>query len=411
MSRLNSAKLPGHVCGVAAWDAGSPIVVATASYKDGFPSTVVSAVDQEGRVLWQQRFDGLRGAPRLTGAGTAWVAHAGSRGATVSELNSTGEIVSTIVPECDPTEELGEFVVLPDGLLVLWLPTERGGRAVPRRRDARLARHNEDGGTRWSEVLPFRDLVVPGAVIVTVKTGEERPSPPLKPRTVEAGRWDPLLVSGSRAAATIACGDSGIAVTFFVETETGQLIGTTAPGPSGRKAIAGPGEFLLGSQGYGAFHTALYDATGAVTQQWHSHTQMLIDSHGVISGPESQNTSLPQYFVRFDPDGGLQDGPLLSAYYTAYPALDSHGTAVFWRDDALRAVDANLEMRELLDTKQGDRATTSRVLLLGDGHVVFALNDELIIFREPALGSLNDGIWPCGDGGIRNNPVKFWPTS
>jgi hypothetical protein len=48
-----------------------------------------------------------------------------------------------------------------------------------------------------------------------------------------------------------------------------------------------------------------------------------------------------------------------------------------------------------------------RVLLLEDGHVVFALDDELMIFRETGLGPLNEGIWPCADGGLRGNPVAF----
>ena len=214
-------------------------------------------------------------------------------------------------------------------------------------------------------------------------------------------------MSGCRVAATIACYTSGIAVTFFVETETGELVGTTAPGPSGFQAIAGPGEFLLGSQGYGAFSTAHCDAAGAVTRQWPTHAQMLIDNRGVISGPESQNTSRPtQHFVRFDQDGAVQRSRALNGYYTSYPALDHDGTAVFWRHGCLRAIDADLEMRVLFGSERDDRAVMSRVLLLEDGHVAFALDDELLIFREPGLGMLNDGIWPCADGGLQGNPVS-----
>lgn len=419
-------KLPAQAWGLAAWDAGSPIVT-TAYDGNNYAATAVCAFDLTGRMLWQRHFRGRPYPPRLT-AKTVWIPHRDSRGVLASALNSAGKRVKTIRLESDPSEDLGAFVVMPDGIMALWLPavpgrvlpknrfghlalrlpTERG-RNTPRRRDARLARYDKDGGTRWSVPMPLRKIVIPGAVVVTVKTGKERPAPPLRPRTLEVGYPDPLLVSGSRVAATVADYSSGFAVTFFVDTETGQLIGKTVPGLSHNKAIIGPGEFLIGFPGYGEFSTAQYDATGAVTKRWPSHTQMLIDTKGVISGPESEGI-LPSrsHFVRFGSDGAVQHGPALSAYYTTYPALDSGGTAVFWRDGALRAVDADLHMRELFATKQGERAVTSRVLLLEDSHVVFALNDELIIHREPGLGSLNDGIWPCADGGLHGNPVKFY---
>ncbi|MDZ7884580.1 MAG: hypothetical protein U5N53_17580 [Mycobacterium sp.] len=108
---------------------------------------------------------------------------------------------------------------------------------------------------------------------------------------------------------------------------------------------------------------------------------------------------------------GAADSTDQAAHHTTYPALDSDGTAVFWRDGALRAVDADLKLRELVETRHGDRAATSRVLLMENGHVVFALNNEFIVLREPGLGALNDGIWPCGDGGLRGNPVKFYRPS
>jgi hypothetical protein len=60
---------------------------------------------------------------------------------------------------------------------------------------------------------------------------------------------EPLLISGHRVAATFANGGSGIAVTFFLDTNTGQLVATSRPGPSHHRAISGPGEFLIGFRG------------------------------------------------------------------------------------------------------------------------------------------------------------------
>jgi hypothetical protein len=48
-----------------------------------------------------------------------------------------------------------------------------------------------------------------------------------------------------------------------------------------------------------------------------------------------------------------------------------------------------------------------RVLLLEDGHVVFATADVMMNFQDQDLSPLSDGIWPCADGGLRANPVSI----
>ncbi|WP_164478615.1 hypothetical protein [Mycolicibacterium stellerae] len=421
-------RLAGQVWGVAAWDAGGPIVTTTYDGED-LGTTVACAVDLAGKVLWQRRFQGHPFRPRLSGDRTAWIAHRGARGVEMSQLDSAGKTLKTIGLESHPSEVLGEFVVLPDGLMVLWTPAVRG-------LHARLARHDSDGSTRWSVPLPLLDISLAGFVAM-LRAGEVQPSPPQPPRgVVEAGRPTALLVSGSRAAATVCCDTSGIAVTFFVDTDTGQVAGTTAPSPICEKAIAGPGEFLIGFQGYGAFHTAHYDAAGTPTQVWPTHAHMLVDAQGVVSGVESENTNSAQYFVQFGADSTVEYGAELSGYYTAYPALDSQGTAVFWRDGFLLAVDAegalsrvlspeglhvdNSAYDELIIAREPEPQTVyrvrgegglSRVLLLEEGHVAFAQSDELIIYWQPKLGTLNDGIWPCADGGLQGNPVKSFPPT
>jgi hypothetical protein len=86
---------------------------------------------------------------------------------------------------------------------------------------------------------------------------------------------------------------------------------------------------------------------------------------------------------------------------------------VFWRDGRLVTVDSDLKMRTVLSstTPENDRVWPSRVLLLADGLVAFALRDyqghavveELILVKDTGLGSLDGGVWPCGDGGIHGN--------
>jgi hypothetical protein len=405
MSGPQSVVLPGQVWGLAAPDASGPIF--TTSY-DGknLSATVLIALDLDGRVLWRRTFDGHPGRARISGDGNVWIAHRGSAGSVLTELDATGTVLREVVPEHEPFERLGAFAVLRDGICASWLPAERF-HVVLAGRHARVARHDQDGSCRWSTPAVLDQLSYPGVVEMSVETNwEVRPSKPWAPRTIEAHHWEPLLVSGHRVAATFADGRSGIAVTFFLDTSTGQLVAASRPGPSHHKAIIKPGEFLIGSQGYGAFSTARYDASGTVVQEWPTHTMLLVDRNGAISGPESENVMPSRsHFVSLEPDGTVRRGPALTGYYTSYPALDREGTAVFWRDGRLHAVDRDFQMRDLFALEEETRAVISRILLLSEERLAFALHDELFILRSTGVGPLDSGVWPCADGGLHGNPV------
>ncbi|NUT94064.1 MAG: hypothetical protein HOY78_18785 [Saccharothrix sp.] len=400
--------MPGQVWGLAAPDAAGPLFV-TSYDGHNLSTTVLTALDPQGTVLWRRNFDGHPGPPRVSDGGTVWIAHSGSGGPTVSEVDADGAVLRSIAPEHESHEHLGAFVLLPDGICVAWLPAARS-RVVEAGRTARVARYDENGTCRWSTPAVLDQLAHPGVVEMSAANGwQVRPMKPWTPRTIEVSHWEPLLVSGNRIAATFADGSSGIAVTFFLDAATGHVVATTPPGPSGHKAIAGPGEFLIGSQGYGEFSTARYDPSGTVTEEWPSHAMVLVDRHGHILGPESENTLPSRSRSRFRglrPGGTLRDGPALSGYYTTYPALDRDGTAIFWRDGRLLAVDADFEMHELF-AMDDERAVMSRVLLLDQGQAVFALKDELLAFDDTGLGPLDAGIWPCADGNLGGNPVMY----
>ncbi|MFI9724378.1 hypothetical protein ACIHFE_32880 [Streptomyces sp. NPDC052396] len=405
MNQPQSVPMPGQVWGLAAADPGGPVFVTSYDGKN-LSTTVLTAMDAGGGVLWRREFDGHPSQPRVSTSGSVWVAHRGPTGAVLTELDATGSTLRSITPEHEPFERLGSFAVLPDGICASFLPTERN-RAVPAGRHARVARHGEDGSVRWSTPTVLDHLSFPGCVEISAETNwEMRPSKPWAPQTIEAHHWEPLLVAGHRIAATFADGRSGIAVTFFLDTTTGRLVAATRPGPSHHKAVVGPGEFLIGSQGYGAFSTARYDSSGAVVQEWPTHAMLLIDRHGAITGPESENVMPSRSrFVGLDTDGTVRRGPALSGYYTTYPALDDEGTAVFWRDGRLLAVDTDFQMRELFALEDEKRAVMSKIMLLDQGQVAFALHDELFILRSTGLGPLDSGVWPCADGGLRGNPV------
>jgi hypothetical protein len=232
-----------------------------------------------------------------------------------------------------------------------------------------------------------------------------RPMQPWTPRVMEIDHWQPLLVSADRVLVGVTDGSSGIGICAILDAGTGRIVATTEPAPHHHKAIVGPGRFLVGRQGYDALSTTLYDHDGRTAQTWPSHGMMLVDRHGTIRGPESENRLPSRSLFRvLNADGSLRDGPPLSGYYTTYPALDSGGTTVFWRDGKLLTVDPDLQVRQLF-AREDDRAVMSRVLLLDHGRVIFALHDELLIFPDTGLAALDTGPWPCADGNLQGNPA------
>jgi hypothetical protein len=134
---------------------------------------------------------------------------------------------------------------------------------------------------------------------------------------------------------------------------------------------------------------------------------MLIDRTDNLFGIEIDNRAVAQSRARvMERDGSLSDGPALTGYHTTHPALDRNGTAVFWRNGKLLTIDAGLTLHELFSEKSEFTFHMSRILLLEDGIVAFALNGELFIYRT-ALGPLEDSVWPCGDCNLNGNQVVF----
>lgn len=363
--------MPGQVCGLAT--AGGPVFITSNA---DLSATVVTAVDRDGTVRWHRELAGHPHPPRVSPEGTVWHADEGS----LTEVSATGAVLRTVGLARDADEYLGAFVLLPDGFSVVWLPAPPM-RIVPAGLLPRVARYEWSGSCRWTT-----SVSVPGSG---------------RPRSLRVSRT-PLLVSGDRVAAAVEDGSSGIGTTHLLDTGTGALVASTPGGPVEHNAITGPGEFLLGSQGYGAARMERRDASGAVVGAWPVHVLPLVDRHGGIRGPEFENV-LPSR-SRFRVLGGDPGGPRLSGYYTTYPALDRDGTTVFFRDGRLVTVDAGLRLREVFALPGDERSVMSRILLLDRGRVLFALNSDLFVV-DTGLAGLDTGPWPCGDGNSRGNPV------
>ncbi|WP_246159059.1 hypothetical protein [Catellatospora sichuanensis] len=410
-AKPGTVTMPGQVWGLAAADPAGPMYVTSYDDRDTndryLDTTVLTAVDLAGATIWQRSFAGHPYSPRVDPDGTIWIAHretAGSDRCVFTAVDSEGVTLRSVVLQHDPPECVGAFVRMPNGFCVVWLPTSRF-RQVPEGGTARLARYHDTGDILWSTPLPLSAVSFPGVVEAGVHTAwQVRPKRAWTPSTLTVGYREPLLVAGDRVLVHIDDYGSGIGVCTLLDTATGQVIATTEPGPHARKAIVGPGRFLVGSQGYGSFSSTLYDHAGRPAQTWRTHGLMVVDEQGVIRGPESDNSSARSQFRVLDPDGSMREGPDLTGYYTACPALDADGTTVFWRKGALVTVDRELDRRDLYTTTD-DRAVMSRVLLLGAGTVAFALDDQLLIFRDTGLAPLAAGPWPCADGNLRGNPV------
>lgn len=404
------------VMGLVAGNAAGPIYMTSAA-KDsssGRTQTTLSAIDLSGQVLWRRFFAGLAPIPRATGAatggateggseggGSVWLAQHGPDGAALEQIGRDGSSVRTIALACRPDEELGAMLIVPGGFCTAWT-------SGPPYRGARVDWRDADGACIWSSDIPPDRIAHDCVMETSAETGWlSRPKKPWTPGIFRLHYWEPLLISGDRILASYRDNRSGLGISYFLDTGTGQIINSTKPAPIGHKAIGGKGEFLIGVQGYDEFSTARYDRAGQQTTRWATHAAMLADRTGRLLGVELDGRTAARPRLRvMGRDGGLSDGPRLTGHHTTHPALDRDGTAVFWRDGKLATIDAEFTPRELLTAKDEHSFVSGRVLLLEDGIVAFNLSEELFLLRT-ALGPLEDSVWPCGDGNLNGNPVAF----
>jgi hypothetical protein len=394
VTRIERVDLPGRPGPLAAAAATGPVYVVCGTES----GTVLHAVDLDGRVRWSRPLGTAGGQMRVAPDGGVWLADGGA----LVETAVSGAPGRRVEFSCALDERIGTFVVLPDGFLVAW--TSRPYR------NARLQRTDGSGTSRWSTGLPDARLSYDGVVeMSTVDDWQVEPKPPWRPRDLAPERWAGLLVSADRVLATYTDWSSGIGMGFFLDLATGTLVGVTPPHPTGERAIAGQGRFLVGTQGYGAFSTWLYDRDGAMVAEWPSQGKLLVSSRGRIRVVELDNAdSSTRRVRRLHRDGSMTDGPYLPGYYTAGPVLSGDGRAAFWRDGTLQIIDPGLHVRTLYE---GEGEGVDRMLLLEGGRLFFILTgewargDSALVIARTDLAPLDTGAWPCGEGDLHGNPV------
>lgn len=387
--------LPGHPGSLCAASGSGPLYVVCGDR----PGTSLHAVGLDGSIRWSRRFERAGGMLRVAEDGGIWL----SGGGAFIETLPTGSPGRRVVPSCLPDERLGSFVVLPDGFLLTWTTSPYRG--------ARVERLDRRGARVWSTPITVRGLGYHGVTHRGVDTGwRPEPMPAWEPRDFTPERDEGLLVSGDRLLATYVETASGLGVGYCLDLGSGDLVGETPPHPTGARAVAGPGRFLVGAQGYGAFETYLYDRDGTVVAEWAGHGRPLVSHRGRIRIVELENrSSSPARLRRLHRDGTMTDGPMLPGYHTVGPVLGGDGRAAFWRDGRLQVTGPDLSVRTLYeDHAQGG---TDRMLLLDDGLLVFVLTGDratgkrTVVFAQTDLVPLDTGPWPCGEGNLQGNPV------
>jgi outer membrane protein assembly factor BamB len=218
------------------------------------------------------------GQPRVAADGGIWVRDR----PTLRGMTATGSPRPRVDLPHEDGERVGSFLVLSDGFLVAWAASAFG--------DARVARTDQRGVLHWSTRLPIPDLAYRDVVQMRRETGwHHEPLLPWKPRFFMPVGEGNLLVAGDRLLATFQDPFSGLGVSYCLDLSTGDVVWTTPSHPTGERAVAGPGRFLIGAQGYGAFETYLYESDGSMSVQWPSHGRLLVSHRGRIRVIELEN--------------------------------------------------------------------------------------------------------------------------
>jgi len=365
----------------------------------------LACLDLAGVRVWEREWASgvfLRLILRVAEDGRPWV----GVGGVLIEIDHDGRDRRTFEVARDDRERLGSFLLAPDGFYVCLNHAGPPGSSGPK-----ITKLEPSGSAVWSTMLPVGTIDYRGVVEAGVRTGwETRPKRAWKPETWEPVRYggaEPLLLSGDRLLASFfEFPRSGIGCSYGLDAGSGDLLWATEPAPTHTLAIAGPGRFYQGLQGYGAFETRLLGPDGAVLQRWESHGYLVIDEGGRVRSVEMENVVPSRMrFVTLRDDGGVDRGPLLDGYYTTYPAISREGVVVFWRDGELILI-GDLMTKDVIytDPAAAEQDVMSRMLLTPAGSLVFAIGHEVWIV-DAGLGSLAETPWPCGGGSLRGNPV------
>jgi hypothetical protein len=143
-------------------------------------------------------------------------------------LNSLVQVAFDVPVE--PGEELGSFLLVPDGFAVA---LHRPVSGKPGEARGRVARLDAGGTIIWSTVLPTGTVANAGVVEMSVDSGwQPRPKKAWQPEDWQpAWRSEPLLLSGDHLLARYFELRSGLGRTFCLDWVGGRILWATEPRP------------------------------------------------------------------------------------------------------------------------------------------------------------------------------------
>lgn len=245
-----------------------------------------------------------------------------------------------------------------------------------------IARILHGGDVVWLTDLPPPDEIeYVGIVQFEVSTGfQPRRKPPWHPRTWDMRLVEDPIVVGARLA-VVGAGDyaSGLSCRYGLALDTGQLVWRTEPAPWSQVTSIGD-DWFLGQQGYGAFELRRLLEDGTVVDKWPVDGYVASLPSGAIHVIELENVLPSEMHASALLEGGVVSrGPHLDGYRTTRPALTADGELIFWRNDELQVVDAELRRRTLARAPSQKKETdfTSDMHLHVDGTLAFTLGDGL----------------------------------
>jgi len=130
---------------------------------------------------------------------------------------------------------------------------------------------------------------------------------------------------------------------YLIDLEKGQLLTTLR----GERALAVPGGFVLGIEGYDDFDSWLYDLDGQEVQHWRSYGHYFLEAGGSVRVYECDRQDSSRV-VRLHPDGRIERGAALSDGQIPAPLELGDDRQLLLHGMSLQICDASLHPQELL---------------------------------------------------------------
>jgi len=341
---------------------------------------------------------------RAADDGTVWLGSSDG----LQAFNSAGEEIETLPWPLETNEQLGSFVLLPDGFLALLHQYRYQDESNPTDLTPRCIYLRRDGTMKWQTKLPIDVISHQRATHQGVSTGwKSEVMPPWRPQSWKADSYvrNPLLVGENRILASFIEIRTGLGISYLLDLATANLLWETEPQYLGWMAVADGGTFLVTHDG--ALRRIAKD--GGFSQEWmNGGAPVLTDDGGVhLKEPFGGRR---RKFTAIDSSGAVQTWELEHDYAFPYMAHSSDGRTVLWsRGKLLTFKDGKFATRLEAPDYCGD-FVQSHMLLHPSGTLVFALSGypqgpTKLWLVETDLAPLADSPWPCADGNLAGNPV------